>query len=75
MKNADQPAMPMFDSDGYPKVESGTYTSGLTKREMITMHIMSGLVADGATTFEGGREAKCAVRWADALLAELEATK
>ena len=71
MKNADMPAMPL---------PLGTETTegcqGLTKREMMAMHAMQGILASGnADDFVVGDEvgfAGFAVSCADALLAELE---
>ena len=80
MKNADMPAMPsdvkavyeaMTDSDD----SWGKAALGLTKREMMAMHILSGMLS--SENFNPTREqaASFAVGQADALLAELERTK
>lgn len=61
MKNADMAAMPT-QSNG------GDIFGGLTKREMMAMHILSGLLSDPNWI---GMPAD-AVRIADDLLAELE---
>lgn len=70
MKNADMPAMPIFDECGRPTVHgmSNVEVLGLTKREMMAMHILSGLLSDPNWI---GMPAD-AVRIADELLAELE---
>lgn len=71
MKNGDMPAMPVV-------IPVGVVTQpglGLTKREMIAMHIMQGFAADTDFSAPGGKVAELAVLWADTLLAELERTK
>ena len=76
MKNADMPAMPIVDSCARPAMygNEGVEAIWLTKREMMAMHTLSGLIASGYdATFESS--AKCAIGYADALLAELERTK
>ena len=82
MKNADMPAMPLFNSNGSPVhhrgagMENNGVMAGLTKREMMAMHAMQGILASGnADDFVVGDEvgfAGFAVSCADALLAELE---
>ena len=79
MKNADMPAMPsdvkavyeaMTDSDD----SWGKAALGLTKREMMAMHMMAARISiPGAPDDEF--DAKRAVAATDALLAELESTK
>ena len=78
MKNADMPAMPsdvkavyeaMTDSDD----SWGKAALGLTKREMMAMHIASGFAADKEVS--PCNIANLAIKVADALLAELERTK
>ena len=68
MKNADMPAMPL---------PLGTETTegcqGLTKREMMAMHIASGFAADKEVS--PCNIANMAIEVADALLAELGRTK
>lgn len=80
MKNADLPAMPVLNGDNETAefdrqfYRNGNLATGLTKREMIAMHIMCGVVSDPARfTPEYGAEQ--AVLYADALLAELEKGK
>lgn len=76
MKNADMPAMPVFDSSGCPSLygDDGVEAKGLTKREMMAMHIFSSMQGrDGVCNIE--HEVRFAVVAADHLLAELENTK
>ncbi len=89
MKNADMPAMPVIDEEQSFPVDMERYGSkeatlrfafGMTKREMVAMHIMSGYVANSKAGEAG--ELMCmhdvasySVGCADALLAELERTK
>ncbi|WP_404840418.1 hypothetical protein [Aeromonas media] len=74
MKNADMPAAPVLNGDNEPAdfdhsfYRNGNLATGLTKREMIAMHIMCG-IAPARFTPEYGAEQ--AVSYADALLAEL----
>lgn len=69
MKNADTPAMPLPNSD----LGLGGSDLGLTKREMMAMHIASGFAADKEV--RPCNIANMAIEVADALLAELERTK
>ena len=68
MKNADMPAMPLSGGSepfhGY---------QGMTKREMMAMHIASGFAADKEVS--PCNIANLAIEAADALLAELGRTK
>ena len=86
MKNANMPAMPCEVVEQYhvdaSQVPSGAPTlrerkvmsGGMTKREMMAMHVASGLISSGYdATFE--QTARLSVNYADALLAELERTK
>ena len=84
MKNADMPAMPIIDDEqSFPidgekygkSLSSGRFAVGMTKREMMAMHILSGMLS--SENFNPTREqaASFAVGQADALLAELERTK
>lgn len=68
MKNADIPAMPV-ELSGFGSYEPIAYT-GLTKREMMAMHIFSGMVSNNS--YVG--DVKLAVELADELLAELDRT-
>lgn len=84
MKNAHMPAMPT-EVEALSRAMSvahdcwGKAALGLTKREMIAMHAMQGILAAGNTDeFVVGDEvgfAGFAVSCADALLVELERTK
>lgn len=70
MKDLSGPAFPGVEYsfyDGMPQV-SGYYV-GMTKREVIAMHAMTRLVGDGTRWPKD--VAKTAVKYADALLAEL----
>ena len=73
IKNGDMTAMPVDRCDA-DAIEAGIQVfSGLTKREMMAMHIASGLISDPQVRTDG--VATTAVKVADALLAELERTK
>ena len=73
MKNADKSAMPSqaLGTDGLPTHEA---EFGLTKREMMAMHILSGLLSDYEFDVTRQMAAEVAVQQADALLAELDRT-
>ena len=88
MKNADMPAMPCEvveqyhidpviapDGSSMPTLrERKVMSSGMTKREMVAMHIFSSMQGrDGACNIE--HEVRFAVVAADHLLDELESTK
>ena len=70
MSNGNYPAMPIFDSEGTTRGCEG----GLTKREMMAMHILSGLLSDYEFDVTRQMAAEVAVQQADALLAELDRT-
>ena len=72
MKNADMPAMPV-ELSGFGSYEPIAYT-GLTKREMMAMHILSGLLSDYEFDVTRQVAAEVAAQQADALLAELDRT-
>lgn len=86
MKNADMPAMPMFDVEANPcrvrNPDTGEIAraTGLTKREMMAMHMMASLISpmmDDVLEYKDSKEllnnmTESAVEMADALLAELE---
>lgn len=81
MKNSDMPAMPThdvfedcgFDGNSGPHLTQTT-NYGMTKREMMAMHIFSSMQGrDGVCNIE--HEVRFAVVAADHLLAELENTK
>ena len=83
MKNADMPAMPVIDEEQSFPVDMERYGSkeatlrfafGMTKREMMAMHMMSQLMmSERLGSYE--EQAGYAIKAADALLAELERTK
>ena len=74
IKNADVPAMPVDRCDA-DAIEAGIQMfSGLTKREMMAMHIMTGLCSKYGVAFETDI-VQDAIRMADSLLADLERTK
>ena len=72
IKNGDKSAIPnqALGTDGLPTHEA---EFGLTKREMMAMHIAAGLISDPQVKTH--QVAEDAVRVADLLLAELERTK
>lgn len=78
MKNADMPAMPLFNNNGSPVhhssagMENHGVMAGLTKREMIAMHVAAGFAADGQITTDN--VVKWSVEVADKLLQELGST-
>ena len=78
MKNADMPAMPSDVKAVYEAMTDsadswGKAALGLTKREMMAMHMMASIITQGAPAFI--HAAEDAVNAADALLSELERTK
>ena len=78
MKNADMPAMPQAaTSEGYSchyyDYDGPGIPTGMTKREMMAMHMMASIITQGAPAFI--HAAEDAVNAADALLSELERTK
>ena len=75
IKNADMPAMPQDDAIWCQRIgECPTLAIGLTKREMMAMHIMTGLCSKYGVAFETDT-VQDAIRMADSLLADLERTK
>ena len=70
IKNSDVPAMPLPLGN-----DTTAGCDGLTKREMMAMHMMSGLFSKYGDSFNEEEVARYAIRAADALLAELEHTK
>ena len=84
MKNADSPAMPHVAKCSLTTVADGAIGvtpimefSGLTKREMMAMHLHAALLtaqADGVWSGIGVNAAFHAVQEADELLAELDRT-
>lgn len=79
MKNSDMPAMPThdvfedcgFDGNGGPHLTQTT-NYGMTKREMMAMHIASGFAADNKITTDN--VVKWSIEVTDKLLSELERT-
>ena len=73
IKNGDMPAMPVDRCDA-DAIEVGIQVfSGLTKREMMAMHMMAHLMPnERLQSYE--EQASYALMAADALLAELERT-
>lgn len=83
MKNADMPAMPVSGADNEPaNMESSYYeyhkehlAFGLTKREMMAMHILSGLLAaPDMKDATPDQLTVASVLYADKLLQELDCT-
>ena len=83
IKNGDMPAMPL-SGDAYTDFadhcyKGGSYNpecQGLTKREMIAMAAMHGMLANSSCRYSDYKYvAQNSVTAADALLAELERTK
>ena len=81
MKNADMPAMPVIDEEQSFPVDMERYGSkeatlrfafGMTKREMMAMHIASGFAADNKITTDN--VVKWSIEVTDKLLSELERT-
>ena len=72
MDNGKMPAMPV-ELSGFGSYEPIAYT-GLTKREMMAMHILSGLLSDYEFDVTRQMAAEVAVQQADALIAELDRT-
>lgn len=77
MKNSDMPAMPSDVNDVYEAMTGssdswGKAALGLTKREMVAMHIASGFAADNKITTDD--VVKWSIEVTDKLLSELERT-
>ena len=74
IKNADMPAMPSqaLGTDGLPTHEA---EFGLTKREMMAMHMMAASRSRSSNYSSWVDMATDAIEMTDALLAELERTK
>ena len=78
VKNADMPAMPVLNGDnepanmGFEYYSNSQLATGLTKREMMAMHIAAGFAADGQITTDN--VVKWSVEVADKLLQELDRT-
>lgn len=73
MQNSDMPAMPISNDELASSLELGADGSkGLTKREYAAIKIMAGFASDPDTAGTVGEISKYAVKWADALLKELD---
>lgn len=77
MKNADMPASPVINSEGFPTrisfiQDEPLAATGLTKREAFAMAAMQGLLASGCGLQNQYDLAHQSLAAADALLAELE---
>lgn len=70
MRNADLPAMPIWELNGWGEQELSS--TGLTKREMFAMAAMQGMLSTGSRGFAAHALAARAIEYADALLAGLE---
>lgn len=72
MNNADMPVMPTLIEHG-ETAHNTEPTYGLTKREIIAMHIIASLIQNGAINEIGNEDwyAKRACQLSDALLVEL----
>lgn len=78
VRRASEPAYPCsLGSDAGHQDGPNTWQyPGLTKRELFAMTVIGGFAADpGTTHLDIETIAASAVRWADALIAELERTK
>lgn len=75
MKNAGMPAMPIFDECGRPTAHgmSNVEVLGLTKREMMAMHMMAALLV-GCESPNNDFIASISVDATEKLLAELDRT-
>lgn len=79
MLNADMPAMPSDVKAVYEAMTDssdswGKAALGLTKREIMAMHIMCGMQANAEINLSSERMAEESVKAADALLVALEST-
>ena len=80
MKNADLPAMPLTNENGAPihysqaGMDNDGVMFGLTKREMMAMHMMSAIIV-GCESPNTEWCASIAIDATEKLLAELERTK
>ena len=77
IKNGDMPAMPIQLADGEVWSEEYDTADGLSKREMIAMHMMAAMLSrSGHSLNEHDHNvARNATRAADALLTALDRTK
>ena len=75
-KNGDMPAMPIQLANGEVWSEESDTADGLTKREMMAMAAMHGMLANSSCRYSDYKYvAQNSVTAANALLAELERTK
>jgi hypothetical protein len=73
IKNADMPAMPMSKADSIKFLQGDCVLTGLSKREHITAMAMQGFISAGGNGMPTDRDiAQLAVKYADALLNEIE---
>lgn len=71
--NGNNVAFPIYNQDGeLDWFEGGASNAGLTKREMMAMNIMSGFAGDSELRGSLESIAEASVKWADALLNELD---
>lgn len=75
MKNGDMPAMPIQLADGEVWSEECDAADGLTKREIMAMHMMESNRSRGSEYMSWVGMANDTIEMTDALLAELERTK
>ena len=76
IKNGDMPAMPVYHHDKVGDVaHSEPLSNGLTKREMMAMHMMAANRSRSSNYSSWADMATDAIEMTDALLAELERTK
>ena len=86
MKNSNMPAMPIEDNEQSFPLDMERYGSdsmykqfaaGMTKREMMAMHLMAAMISAPLEKFNmntAAKTASCAVESADALLCALDIT-
>ena len=74
-KNEDMPAMPIQLVNGEVWSEESDTADGLTKREIMAMHMMAACRSRNSDYRSWDDMAKDAIEMTDALLAELERTK
>ena len=76
IKNGDMPAMPQDDAIWCQRIgECPTLAIGLTKREMMAMHMMAANRSRSSNYSSWADMATDAIEMTDALLAELERAK
>jgi hypothetical protein len=72
MDNKDMPAMPNTNPETYPTPCPINYGHGLTKREHFAGLAMQAIISAGYIGMPSGPLSAMAVKYADALLAELD---